>query len=66
MKPQQQKLADLHQDYDSMTKFFRFVAEKTKDTKKREKYLLSAQICDSMKEVITLLFEASKELLEES
>jgi len=65
MKSQQKRLADLHQDYDSMSKFFLFASEKTKDVEKKAKYKLSAKICESMKEVCSLLFEVSKEMLEE-
>jgi len=65
MKPQQRRLADLHQDYDSMAKFFMFASKRTKDEKKREKFKNSAQICEAMKEVCSLLFEASEEMLGE-
>ena len=63
MKPQQRKIADLHQDYDSMAKFFVFASNRTKDAERRKKYELYAKICESMKEVCSGLFEASKEIL---
>jgi len=65
MKPQQERLAELHQDYDSMAKFFLFASKRTKDVEKKKKYELSAGICESMKEVTELLFEASEEILGE-
>jgi len=60
MKPIQERLAEQHQDYESMRKFFLFATKKTKDKEKQMKYELSAKICDCMKEVCSLLFEVEK------
>lgn len=55
------RLTELHAEYVSMVKLFKFAVEKAENKTDKEKFLFNLKICESMVLVLSSLFQIAKQ-----